>query len=551
MKMKIIKRFSKLNRFCVMFLLTCIFGISLVQAEEWVYKVRKGDNLWNLTVDYLIEISYVDRVQKLNKITDPKHILPGTMIRIPSEWIKRYPMLTRVQSLQGTAQIISEETSNPLQLKVGMVLIIGDTISTDANSTLTLGFLDGSQIMLQENSRLTIENMMLLEYTGMSDVNLKLEKGRLETKVVPNKGAARRFIIKTPVTVTSVRGTDYRISSEQKKNESKTEVIEGKVVVKGISKSQLLTSGFGTITVKEQNPLPPVRLLPAPDLSQLPKSFTQVPLQFSLLQANDVQGYRVQIAKTELFKDLLFDKVFHSGFVRGPDLLDGDYHIRVRALDLHKLEGHNGQRRMTVNSRPEAPFLIAPKPGAGILLEEKAEFSWSSQEGTNQYHFQISNTPEFNNILIDRPELVDSEISIENKLGLGKYYWRIAGVDSQGDGPFTDGQMFRWIAPAPELEAPEITDESLMIRSRSGLPGQTYHFQMADDESFRELIVDKFTDKPGYEIARPNGGQYFIRVQTIDPDGFVGPFSAPQSINVPYSLYWYLTLFALLALLAL
>jgi len=392
---------------------------------------------------------------------------------------------------------------------------------------------------------------MLLENTGMLDSQMRLLSGRMETQVTPGRGNARKFMITTPATVTSVRGTDYRISAEEEKEQSITEVVEGKVLVESNVGSDLVKAGFGTVSVKGQYSKPPVKLLSAPDVTSIPKPFLQVPIQFSLPVTENIQGYRVQIAQTEEFQDVLFDKSFLSNILRGPDLADGDYYLRVRAIDMQQLEGHNAEQAITVNARPEAPFLVFPKTGEGVLLEDDVEFSWSNQEGTERYHLQISNTAEFSKILVDISDINDSEITVTNELPLGKYYWRIAGVDHDGDGPFCDAQMFRRIVPAPEIEAPEFTDDTLTIRSRKGLPGQSYHFQMSDDESFSELLVDKRTDESRFEIAKPNGGEYFIRVRTIDPDGFVGPFANPQSIDVPNSLYWYLTMFALLALIAL
>ena len=551
MNFNINKRYHTIKQTCMMVIALYCYSFSLAQAETWIYDVRDGDNLWNLTVDYLIDISYVKKVQKLNNIADPWHLLPGTQLKIPSEWVRHYPALVRVQNLQGDALILEDEATQTKALKVGDLVMLGDTISTSAASTLTLVFLDGSQILLQENSTLKVDFLMLLENTGMLDSQLQLKSGRLETQVTPDKGSARRFKIKTPATVTSVRGTDYRISAEEQKNQSKTEVVEGKVIVKGGLKSQLLLAGFGSVTVKDQQPLPPVKLLAAPEISHIPRPFVQVPIQFSMPAVKQGQGYRVQIAKTGKFQDVLFDKPFHSSIIRGPDLADGDYHLRVRAIDTQQLEGYNAQTAIKINARPEAPFLVSPKPGAGFLLENDSEFNWSRVQGTAQYHLQISNSQDFSEVLLDQSDIVNNEITITEKLTLGKYYWRIAAVDQDGDGPFSDGQLFRRIVPAPDLEQPDITDDTLIIRSRSGLPGQSYHFQMSDDESFSELLVDKRTDEPGFEIARPSGGEYFIRVRTIDPDGFVGPFAAAQSIDVPYDLYWLLALLPLLALLAL
>lgn len=530
----------------------CFFSMSLTQAqvEDWIYEVRVGDNLWNISEKYLLDVSYAKKVQKLNNISDPWKMLPGTQITIPSQWIRHFPALVRVINLQGLAHSL-DQGSKPKQLKTGSIVVLGDTIITAANSTLVLGFLDGTRVLLEENSRLKIDRLMLLENTGMLDSHLKLESGRMEIQVVPDKRPARQFKIKTPVAVTSVRGTNYRVSSETKKNESRTEVLKGEVEVEGSGSNLSLATGFGTVTAKGQKPLPPIKLLSAPDTSQIPEIFNKLPMQFSMPKPKAGQSYRLQVAKTEHFRDILFNKKYNSNNIRASDFPDGDYHLRIRALDSQQLEGHNAQQQFTINAFPESPFLVSPKIGEGILIEESPEFTWSQQKNIEKYHFQIAKDESFSNILIDKPTIDEIELTIGEELSLGKYYWRVAAIDQNGDGPFSDGQMFRRIVPAPELEEPEISDDSLVIRSRKGLPGQKYHFQMANNETFNELIVDKRTDHPNFETARPDGGEYFIRTRTIDPDGFIGPYSKPQSINIPYNLYWLLTLLPLLALIAL
>ncbi len=550
MRVNSFKRFKVFVCLRTLFISVLLLTVQSVQAEDWVYTVRKGDNLWNITVDYLIDISYVKRVQALNNVLDPWYIPVGTKLRIPKQWVRHYPALIRVHSLQGKAMIKEEDSVQAKQLKVGDLVMLGDIVSTDDASTVLLAFLDGSRILLQEKSRLKIDSLMLLENTGMLDSQLHLLSGRLETQVIKNKGSARRFKIKTPVSVTSVRGTDYRVSADNKVK-SKTEVVKGKVAVRGSGQSRLVPAGFGTVTEKDQEPKPPVELIAAPDTSQFDQAFVQIPIQFSLPLTEKIKGYRVQIAKTDGFLKLLFDKLFSTSIMRGPDLPDGDYFMRLRAIDSQQLEGHNAQTAITINARPVAPFLVLPKPGEGILLEETPNFSWTQQAGIEGYHLQIANDKSFSKVLIDQADIDTNELKIGEELVLGKYYWRIAAIDSEGDGPFSEAQMFRRILPAPGIEDPNITDNKLTIRSRRGLPGQKYHFQMSDDESFDELLVDEYSDEPGFEIARPDGGEYFIRVRTIDPDGFVGPFGTVQSIDVPYSLYWLMTLLPLLILLAL
>lgn len=531
----------------------CFLTTASVQArtEDWVYKIRKGDNLWDISEKYLIDISYANQIQKLNNISDPWHMLPGSEIRIPSEWIRHFPALIRVINLQGSAHSLDDESDQPLQLKKGSIVVLGDTIITDANSTLVLGFLDGSQVLLEENSRLRIDRLMLLENTGMLDSHIKLESGRMEIQAVPDKRPARQFKIETPIAVTSVRGTVYRVSSETEKNESRTEVLKGKVDVKGSGKNLSIATGFGTITAKNQAPLPPVKLLPAPDMNQIPDIFNKLPMQFSMPTSEDGQGYRLQVAKTEYFRDVLFSKKYNSANIRATNFPDGNYHLRIRNFDAQQLEGHNAQKEFTINAVPEPPFLISPKTGEGILIEHSPEFTWSQQKNVEKYHFQIAKDENFSTLLVDKPNIDTVELTISEELALGKYYWRVAAIDQEGDGPFSDGQMFRRIVPAPALEEPEISEDSLVIRSRKGLPGQTYQFQMAEDEAFTELLFDERTEQPKFEIAKPGSGEYFIRIRTIDADGFIGPYTTPQSISIPYNYYWLLALLPLLALIAL
>ncbi len=528
-------------------LLVCF---STVQAEDWIYTVRKDDNLWNITVDYLVDISYVKHLQALNKIADPWHIPPGTKLTIPKKWIRHYPALIRVHSIQGRASILEDEADQTKILKQGDLLMLGDIVSTEEKSSVLLAFLDGSRILLQEKSRLKIESLMLLENTGMLDSRLNLLSGRLETQVSKKKGSARRFKIKTPVSMTSVRGTDYRVSAEMEE-QSKTEVVDGKVAVNAKKNSVVVPAGFGTVVGKHQHAIKPIQLLPAPKADLIPQSFLQVPLQFSMPLTEKVKGHRLQIANTQLFQQLLFDKLFAGKIIRGPDLDDGDYFIRLRAIDKQQLEGHNVQLKITINARPAAPFLVLPKPGAGVLMDNTPEFKWSQQKGVEHYHLQVARDEKFSDILIDQADIEADTLSVGDELPVGKYFWRIAAADADGDGPFSEAQMFRRIVPAPGIEEPMVSDDLLSIRSRPGLDGQKYHFQMSDDERFADLMVDEYTDEPGFEIARPTGGEYFIRVRTIDPDGFVGPFGEVQSIDVPYSLYWLLALLPLLALLAL
>jgi hypothetical protein len=56
--------------------------------QDWIYVAKPGDNLWDITTRYLTGIKCWRPVQRLNKITRPRQIPPGTQIRIPVKWSK-------------------------------------------------------------------------------------------------------------------------------------------------------------------------------------------------------------------------------------------------------------------------------------------------------------------------------------------------------------------------------------------------------------------------------------------------------------------------------
>jgi len=528
-------------------------GSTQGRPEEWIYTVRPGDNLWNLAEEYLIDLSYWQKLQTLNRVEDPFHIPPGTRLRIPTSWLKKTPILARVQSVTGTAEAVEADTGKVTPLQPGNLLLMGDAVRTGKDTNITLEFVDGSRLLLQSDSYLTLDHLGIYRGTGVTDTRVRLRDGRLETQVAPAKGAASRFQISTPAAITSVRGTDYRVGSDIKARESRAEVTQGRVDVSSAGTTRDVPAGFGTIAAAGEAPRPPIRLLAAPDLSGLPETFERSPIQFVLAAAPEIRGYRVQIAEVpEIGARLLFDETFSSERIRGPDLPDGEYLLRGRGIDTHALEGLNAERRFVLNARPEPPLPLEPKPGAGVQ-EESPIFEWSRQENIRAYHFQLARDPRFAKNLVDRGDYPDTRLAVDRKLAPGLYFWRVAAVDTgEGRGPFSDPQEFRRVYPAPQLDQPDISDEYVVIGWRAGLPGQKYQFQLSNDRDFASPLIDSRIAEPKIQIHRPEPGRYFMRIRTIESDGFVGSFGPTQSMDVPrQGLYWWLLALPLFALFAL
>ena len=86
----------------------------------------------------------------------------------------------------------------------------------------------------------------------------------------------------------------------------------------------------------------------------------------------------------------------------------------------------------------------------------------------------------------------------------------------------------------------------MVFRWPEGLPGQTYQFQMARDPQFSQPVTDVRLAEPEARVARPASAVYYLRVRTIDVDGYQGEFGPTQRIPIPPSNHWPLLILGVL-----
>jgi hypothetical protein len=159
------------------------------------------------------------------------------------------------------------------------------------------------------------------------------------------------------------------------------------------------------------------------------------------------------------------------------------------------------------------------------------------------FRFQLAKNNDFAPPLVDLDDQASTSLLLEQPIAPGLYSWRVATIDASGEtGPFSDPQGFE-LKPAPaspKLEPPERDKDSMVFRWRAGEPDQTYQVQLAGDPAFENILFDKQVSEPQVSIARLEVGQYFLRVRTIDDDGYEGPFSATQLVDIPPEDWWLL-----------
>lgn len=503
-------------------------------AGNWYYRVRPHDNIWTLAGRYLKPGISWQKLQAYNKVADPYHLPPGSRLQIPVEWLRVQPAKATVVAVAGDARAYLPDQSSAVAVTSGMRLGYGTRIDTGANASLTLEFADGSHVLMQDNSELQLDRMSAYGRTGMADTHLRLQHGRIYNAVTPMPGNNAHFIVQTPGAISSVRGTHFRVATDDR--HSQTEVLKGRVDVAGGHRHVQVNHGSGVAVANGKRPGRVHRLLPVPALECPAHAIVRIGHSLSWTALAGATHYRVQIAPDARFETLLFNRetgaLPHAGL---PDLPNGDYALRVRGIDADGLEGLDANCTLHTAMHPQPPLVQEPQAGSKVR-DERPRFRWTESSEATSYAWQLATDAQFGHLLAERLHIASNHVRSAQALPLGRYYWRIASRDSHGLlGPYSDALPFDRVAPppAPSVGAPIRSGNGLTLGWHAGTPGQRYRIQMARDSGFAKPRVDQTLDKPELHIRKPASGTWYVRVKTIDTDGYVGAWGPVQKIKLP------------------
>lgn len=508
-----------------------------VLAAEWVYFVLPGDTLWDFSIKNLKNSEHWKDLQKINSIENPKKMQPGTRIRVPLAWVKQTVVDAEVVALHGNA-FLTRPDKSIRKVEVGDHIRLGDQLDVELASTLSVKFADGTVAMLHASSRVHFNHLSQYGDSGMVDTRFRLEKGRVDTRAIPAKGDGSRFEIQTPSAITAVRGTEFRTSVIGADQVSRVEVLKGKVAVKGRSTTHSIPAGYGTRVEPGKAPIPPRKLLPAPTLGAVPAIVRQLDWSLRWERNQKAQSYRIELSDNPAFNQLLWSRVTENQQTILPDVVDGTYYARIRGIDSLGIEGLASVTKLELDLHPSPPFLMEPV-NKQVFRGESPVFRWTKSIEADAYRLQVSGSEDFSGeLLIDRKVRSGVSYSADEVVDPGTYYWRVASISaSQEQGPFST--MLQWKkAAAPK--APEVllvSDEKQLTISIAGESGGQYQVQVSDNDRFDQPLVDRLVRQPEFSIDRAETLQY-LRVRTVESDGFAGPWGAIQLIYPPQNNRW-------------
>jgi hypothetical protein len=439
---------------CILNWPSVLFG-----AEDWVYVVQPGDNLWFLSATLLKDVNHYNKLLQYNDITEPKPLQPGTELRVPLAWLKHEPAKVKVVHSRGHTEVFRHPKRQAKQLNKGDILGLGDRIRTALDSNVTLEFADGSTLVIQAQSEVVLDALAISANGIMVETRVRLKRGRGEVEVPSQRKPPPNFQIITPESVTSVRGTKFRVEADSERHITLSEVIDGRVEVVAAGVSRIVNAGYGVVAETGKPLMEPRQLLTRPDLSGLPARIDALPTAFTWPSVAGAKTYRIQIASDSSFTALLIDAGLTNPSYTLSELPSGQYALRVRAIDEFGLEGLNSDFSFTLKTRPVTPVTVNPEDGESST-ETRPEFRWQPVDGASGYRFQLARDWAFKEIILDVYVGATNHYKLpKNQQGLPPhaYYWRVASLDKSGKvSPFSTPKVTVVQSP-PAIDRPTVS----------------------------------------------------------------------------------------------
>lgn len=501
-------------------------------VAEWRYSARPGDSLIRFAKQHLINPDDWRTLQILNKISTPHRMRAGQIIRVPLHLVKQLPAPAEVSLSSGNAGILKADTTIEPVI-TGQKLSAGATLVTADKSKLNIKFADGSVVSMQPNSILKLDTLSIYSGGAMVDTTLRLQQGKLETEANPAHVLGNKMQIVTPTAVAAVRGTKFRVSTSE--TAITQETLEGKVALIAAGDEVAVDQGFGSLSEGGAPPLPPILLIPAPDVNLLAKNIESLPATFSMPAQDGAVAWLGKVSTEASFNSISAENLSQGNQLSFNHLPDGQYFLKVRAKDKQGLEGYDALHAFTLNAQPFAPKAVAPVQAA-VLREPTPELTWTTVADAKTYQIEIAKDAEFKE-LVETKQVVNASYKLEKPLAAAQYYWRLASVAGSDQGPYSAANTFSY-KPKPSM--PDISQLKVEVRSNkvfvniADAPNNLRYEATLHNELNQQKNVWRETSKQGtFSFLLKEYGKQTLNLRYVDTDGVAGPDAVVEFIANP------------------
>ncbi len=529
LKFAVNRLFLKAVNFLLLFAFI-VLQMNSAQAEdaEWRYSVRPGDNLIQFAQKYLLNSDDWRTLQTLNHIQNPKRMPLGLVLRVPLGLMKQLPASAEVVLTTGKAGILKTDDSVQ-SVAIGQQLGAGTILFTGDNSKLNIKLADGSIVSMQPNSTMKLDTLSMYSGGGMVDTKLRLQQGKLETEANPAHVKGNSMQIITPTAVAAVRGTKFRVSTDN--TSIRQETLEGKVGLIAAGEEVGVAKGYGSLSEGGNAPLPPVLLLPAPATQGLANTLDKLPVVFNMAAQEGAVAWLAKVSPNAQFSVIAAtdqtDPAGQGNSLRFSDLADGHYYLKVRAKDGKGLEGYDAMHEFTLHARPFAPVANAPANNA-VVRNTKPQLAWATIEQAKSYQLQLAQNADFKQ-LIENRQLADAKFTLEKDLPPGQYFWRLASIDGDSQGPYSAADTFtvKPLPPAPDIRqlTVKVLNNAVFVHTISPPEGLHYDAILHNERNQQKNVWLGQNLGVDFDFLLKEYGKQTLVLRHVEADGTAGPDS--------------------------
>lgn len=237
---------------------------STAEVPLIVYKIQPGDTLSQLSQKFFRQPADLQLIRNLNHLRSIDLLPTGEYLKIPRDTVKQSPSLATIISISCARVIRAGVPLKPLS--VGSTIEEGVVIDIPAECHVSMLLEDSSIIRLPSSAGVKISRLRKNALESSPEVQLDLVRGRIELEVYKGRSKTTPFEVRTPLSVTGVRGTEFRVGYAPAEQTGQVEVIAGSVDAMGVNDTQIrpIANGQGMPFDKTGKALPVEKLLNAP-----------------------------------------------------------------------------------------------------------------------------------------------------------------------------------------------------------------------------------------------------------------------------------------------
>ncbi len=404
--------------------------------EEIVYVFQPNDTVIALANRYFQKPEKYAEVMRYNKIRNDRAIPVGYKLKIPHDYLKYTASKGTVRAYRGDVAVAGKN-KRARNVTVGMTVSEGDTLATSKASSMSLAFADGSIMTMPSNSVIRVTRLRKILLTNSIDYEFSLDQGGLRSKVTPFRNKKDRYRTRTPISVSAVRGTDFRNRYDAQTGRSFAELVEGGLDIKASNAADngvTLEPGFGA-TIGAQG-LAKLQLVSAPEVVSGTGLQKRDLVEFKLDKDDNPSAYRIQISRDSGFIEMVEDIQSTDNNIAIANIDNGNYFAKFTTYGENGLEG--------------LPTTIAFKrrlnsvKATASVTADGYNFRWIGQgEGKRVYQFQLykveddqkpENFVPTGAAFIEQSGLKSDGLTLSD-LPEGRYFWRV------GTQLFLDGEI--------------------------------------------------------------------------------------------------------------